>query len=190
MVNRLVLAATIATLVIHCMVLLRSLEISSHDPISWLSHGAWGVLHTAGLVLFGAAQLVLVFTLKGLDDGRFWPLAQAALAAAGLSLFYVAYFFSTTALETLQAPDVFDPLWIVASCAGLAMGLFQPGFNRISPLLGRLNRTYLIIWCLLVPATLLIGVISLGTYERSVGAVYLAWVATVSVLAKPTAKEN
>lgn len=186
MVTRLVLAATIVSLSLHCLVLTGSAEISYRDPISWLSHSAWGKLHTLGLVFFGAAQVALALALKGLDHGRFWLPARAVLTAAGISIFCVAYFFSTTSADVLKSAEVFDPLWIVASCAGLAMGLFQPGFNRLSPLLGRLNLICLIVWCLLIPATLLIGHISLGVYERSVGAVYLAWVAMVSVLAKQT----
>ncbi len=181
MLLRIALLFSIATPVLHVTVLAAGGPATSvHDPISALSEGAWGILHTLSLVFFGAAQMLLAVSLAGLDRGRFWPYGRGLLAVSGASVFFVAYYFATAEHDALQGPGANDPLWVVASLVGFAMGLLQPGLSRLSRRLGHFNGSCLVIWLLLIPAILLIGVISLGVYERTVGVVYVVWVAGVS----------
>lgn len=180
MLPRIALLLAVLTPVLHSIVLAANGAYTYQDPISALSQGPWGSLHTIAVVLFGTAQILLAITLGGLDRGHFWPLGRALLAASGVMLFLVAYIFSTAAAGPVQGTEAFDPLWVVATLAGFAMGLLQPGFKRLSPQLGRLNAIFLGIWIILIPATLLIGIISIGTYERAAGITYVAWVAGIS----------
>lgn len=154
---------------------------SVDEPISAMSQAAWGGLHSLGLVLFGLAQLLLAVALRGLDAGRLWPYGRALLASGGVAVVFVAYYFATAEAATLDSPGANDPLWAVATLVGLAMGLLQPGLSRLSLGLARFNVTCLAVWLLLIPAILLIGVISLGVYERLVGSVYLIWVSGLSI---------
>ncbi len=180
MLSHIALILSIVTPVLHILTLLANSDATLQDPISTLSQGPWAVLHTTSLLLFGAAQIILGVALAGRDRGWFWPYARGGLIASGASLFYVAYYFAVSGPDTLRGPNANDPLWLVASLAGLTMGLLQPGLWRIQPGLGRFNAVCLCIWLLLIPAVLLIGTISLGVYERTVGAIYVVWVAGVS----------
>ncbi len=134
-------------------------------------------MHTAGLVLFAASQLLLAMALDGLDHGWFWPWGRGLLGASGATVLFVAYYFATADQQALQGPDANDPLWVAASLVGFAMGVLQPGLSRLSRGLGAFNAVCLVLWLLLIPAILLIDVITLGVYERLVGSVYVVWVA-------------
>lgn len=184
MLFRFSLACALLTPLIHVLVLAQDQTIGYQDPVSFLSHARLGSLHTLGLILFGSAQIMLAIALGNRDQGKFWPCGRGLLAAAGAMLYFVAYFFSTAELESLSGTEAFDPLWIVACLVGFAMTFLRPGFNRLSSSLARFNDSCLIAWCLLVPATLLIGVVSLGSYERAVGLVYVGWVAGLAILGK------
>ncbi|MEM0953107.1 MAG: hypothetical protein AAGI24_03100 [Pseudomonadota bacterium] len=180
MLLRLALTLTLITPLMHIAVLLSS-ELTVHDPISVLSQSQWGMLHTVGLLAFVAAHGLLALTLGSRDSGWFWPIGRGLLVAAGVNLVYVSYYFAATPAAVLLAPGANDPLWLVATLIGFAMGLLQPGFSRLSPALGHFNLCCLAAWILLIPATLLIGVISLGVYERVVGGVYLAWIGCILI---------
>jgi hypothetical protein len=182
MLFRFSLACALITAVIHVAVLITDQTVGFQDPVSFLSHARLGSLHTLGLVLFGSAQIMLAIALADRDPGRFWPYGRGLLAAAGTMLFFIAYYFAVSDRESLAGTEAFDPLWIVACLVGLAMTLLRPGFKRLSASLARFNDGCLVAWCLLVPATLLIGVISLGSYERAVGLVYVGWVAGLGFL--------
>jgi hypothetical protein len=177
---RFALVASAATPIIHCAVLLASGQDAVRDPISELSRQRWGDLHTLGLMLFGAAQVALVVALARLDRGRAWPWGRAFLGAGGAALFFIAVYFAKAGQDSLRGPEANDPLWIVASLVGLAMGALQPGFSRLSRWLGRFNGVCLGIWLLLVPLILLVDEAWLGAYERLVGAVYAAWLIGVA----------
>jgi hypothetical protein len=133
------------------------------------------------LSLFGAAQIALAIALAGRDSGRLWPCARMLLAASGATLFFIAQYFTKADPDTLRGPDANDPLWIVASLAGLAMGALQPGFRRVSRWLGVFNGVCLGVWLLLVPLIALVDDTWLGAYERLVGSVYVVWVIGVIV---------
>ncbi|MEN1727666.1 MAG: hypothetical protein AAGJ52_04425 [Pseudomonadota bacterium] len=181
MLSRIALVLALLTPVLHVVVLFACADNRYQDPIAVLSQARWGQLHTLALILFGTAQIILAWQLGGLDRGWFWQVGRALLALAGAGLFAVAWFFATAPMEALQGPEANDPLWVVASLVGFAMGCLQLGFNRLSSGLARFNAVCLVLWLLLIPAILLIGVISLGTYERSVGLVYVVWVAGLGV---------
>ena len=177
---RLALIASAATPILHTVVLFLSGQDAMQDPVSELSRQEWGGLQTIGLVLFGAAHLSLAAGLRGLDRGRLWPYGRALLAASGAMLFFIAWFFSTAETSTLRGPNASDPLWIVASLVGLAMGALQPGLSRISTKLGLFSAVCLGIWLWLVPLILLVNDSWLGAYERIVGTVYVVWMIVVS----------
>ncbi|MGA0806885.1 MAG: hypothetical protein ACO3PV_10290 [Pseudohongiellaceae bacterium] len=169
--------------ILHVALLVLEPDITYRDPVQRLSLGQWGFLHSAGIVLFGLAQLALAHAMRGLDRGWCWPLAQASVAAAGISLFYVAWYFAVSeagSLTRVSTGESHDPLWLSASLVGTAMGLALPGFRRISSGLARFSGACLLAWLLLIPASLLTDTISLGVYERVVGSIYVLWVALVS----------
>jgi hypothetical protein len=168
--------ASAATPLLHCVVLLAAGQDAVSDPVSELSRHAWGVLHTLGLVLFGIAHVALAIALGGLDRGRLWPYGRALLGASGATLFFIAYYFMNAEPETLSGPGANDPLWVVASLAGLAMGALQPGLSRLSRHLGLFSAVCLGIWLWLVPVILLVDDTWMGAYERLVGLVYVLWV--------------
>ncbi len=149
------------------------------DPISSLSQGEWGIVHTVSLAFFAAAQLLLAWALAGRDEGWCWPYGRALLAASGATVLFVAYYFATADQQALHGPDANDPLWVVASLVGFAMGFLQPGLARRSHGLCVFNLACLVAWLLLIPAIMLIDVMTLGVYERLVGSVYVVWVVGV-----------
>lgn len=177
---RFALIASAATPILHCVVLLLSGQDAVRDPISELSRHSWGGLHTSGLLLFGAAHMALAAALGGLDRGRLWPYGRALLGASGATLFFIAYYFMNADPNTLSGPDANDPLWLVASLVGLAMGALQPGFSRLSRQLGLFSAACLGIWLWLVPVILFVDDTWLGAYERIVGTVYVTWMIGVT----------
>ncbi|MEO0576747.1 MAG: DUF998 domain-containing protein [Pseudomonadota bacterium] len=177
---RFALFGSLAVALLHMVVLVATGQDPVATPISQLSRYELGAVHTAGLLLFGAAHIALAVGLGRLDHGRMWPIARAVLAASGIALFYVAYYFATVSQETLTAAGANDPLWIVASLTGIAMGVLQPGLSRLSPQLGLFSALCLGIWLLLVPLILLVNEQWLGAYERIVGCVYVVWMAGIS----------
>ncbi len=174
------LVATLATPVLHAVVLITSSLDAVRDPISALSSQPWGMLHTLGLLLFGLAHLALALALGGQDRGRLWPYGRALLGASGVGLFAVAYYFASADVAVLTGPDANDPLWIVASLIGLAMGALQPGLARRSRELGLFTVACLGIWLWLVLLAYFVTPSWLGLYERIVGSVYVAWIAGVA----------
>ncbi|MEM1112370.1 MAG: DUF998 domain-containing protein [Pseudomonadota bacterium] len=190
MLTIIALACAMATLALHITALLLSPDLSAQDPISLLSHGPGAALQTTGLVLFGLAQLLVAIALSQPGHGRFWLFGRVCLAAAGLSNFYVAFYFGMTPLDTLRGPNANDPLWLTASLVGFAMGFLQLGFKRMSSELTAFNTWCLSLWILLIPATLLVDVLSLGVYERITGALYLAWVCGLAFLWRRTTRSE
>lgn len=186
---RLITAACLATLFIHITVLLISGQNWISTPVSQLSRGPWGWLQSLGLVLFALAHMLLAWRLSGLDHGRLWPYGRGLLLLAGLALVYVVWYFFTAQDNVLFGPNANDPLWIVASLTGLAMGALQPGLSRLSRLLGLFSSFCLGMWLLLVPLILLVDERWLGAYERLVGTTYILWLGGISaglhVLTRP-----
>ncbi len=167
--------ASVLTPFLHIVVLLVSGQDAVETPISELSRERWGMLHTLELVLFGAAHVALAIGLRGLDHGRLWPYGRLLLVASGGVLIYIAYFFSTADDTTLRGPEANDPLWVVATLTGIAMGALQPGLSRLSQQLGIFSAICLGIWLWLIPLILFVTDSWLGAYERIVGLVYVTW---------------
>jgi len=172
---RFALIASLMTPVLHIIVLAISGQDAIATPISALSRQTWGVLHTLELVLFGAAHIVLAVAIGGLDRGRLWPYGRLLLAASGVVLIYIAYFFSAADDSTLSGPEANDPLWVVATLTGIAMGALQPGLARLSRWLGVFSALCLGVWLWLIPLILLVDETWVGAYERIVGGVYVVW---------------
>lgn len=172
---RFALIASLLTPFMHAVALLLSGQDAVATPISALSRPPWGTLHTLGLVLFSASHVALAVGLTGLDSGRLWPYGRWLLVASGGVLLYIAYFFSAADVDTLTGPAANDPLWIVATLTGIAMGALQPGLSRLSRRLGMFSAICLGVWLWLVVLILFVNDGWIGAYERIVGAVYVTW---------------
>ncbi|MEM8684181.1 MAG: DUF998 domain-containing protein [Pseudomonadota bacterium] len=181
MTLRFAFIASMLTPFSHIVVLLVSGQDAMTTPVSELSRQSWGVLHTVGLVLFSAAHFALAAGLSGLDTGRLWPYGRTLLAASGVVLVYIAYFFSAAEAEKLSGPAAADPLWIVATLTGIAMGALQPGLSRLSRSLGLFSAFCFGIWLWLIPTALLVNDSWVGAYERIVGTVYVVWIMGISL---------
>ncbi|MFK8053002.1 MAG: DUF998 domain-containing protein [Woeseiaceae bacterium] len=175
------LFGALLTLALHVFVLILNGQDPIATPISQLSRNTLGELHTLGLIVFGLSHITLAIALSGLDRGRLWPIARGLLVSSGIGLMYVAYYFATVPDDTLFAPNANDPLWIVASLTGAAMGTLQPGFSRLSHRLGLFGAICLGMWLWLVPVILFVTDSWLGAYERIVGTVYVVWVAGIAL---------
>ncbi len=173
---RVALIASLLTPFLHIVVLLISGQDAVSTPVNALSRPPWGILHTLGLVLFSTAHITLAVGIAGLDSGRLWTSGRYLLVASGAVLLYTAYFFSAAEPAALSGPDANDPLWIVASSTGFAMGALQPGLSRLSRWLGMFSLVCLGVWLWLVPLILLVNENWIGAYERIVGFVYVTWI--------------
>lgn len=177
----LALLASVATPILHVGVLLAADLDPVRSPVSALSRTSFGHWQTLGLVLFGGAHLALAVALRGLDHGRLWPYARLLLAASGVGLWYVAWYFATADSSVLQSAHANDPLWVVASLTGVAMGALQPGLARLSRHLGLFSVACLGAWLWLIPLILFVTDAWLGAYERITGSIYVVWMTGVSL---------
>jgi hypothetical protein len=177
---RAALICSLATPLLHVVTLVADGQNPVSTPISELSRGDFGLVQTLGLLLFGGAHIALAIALRGVDQGRLWPVARGLLLAAGIGQTYVAHYFLTASEATLYGPGANDPLWIIASLTGVAMGALQPGLARQARGLGLFSVFVLGAWLWLVPLILLVNDHWLGLYERIVGVVYVAWLSGVS----------
>ena len=177
---RIALLGALLTPLAHIVVLIANGQDPVPTPVSMLSRGNLAWLQTAALVGFGLAHIALAIGLKGLDDGRLWPWGRGLLLAAGIGNLYVAWYFVTSSDATLYGQDANDPLWIIASLTGFAMGAVQPGLARQAKALSAFTLVALGVWLWLIPTILLVNESWLGLYERIVGLVYVVWLAGVS----------
>jgi hypothetical protein len=177
---RFALFGALLTPLVHIVVLIANGQNPIPTPVSMLSRGNLAWLQTAALVGFGLAHIALAIGLGGLDKGRLWPWGRGLLVAAGIGNLYLAWYFTTASDAALYGPDANDPLWIIASLTGVAMGAVQPGLARQTKVLSAFTLVVLGIWLWLVPTTLLLDASWLGLYERIVGLTYVVWVAGVS----------
>lgn len=165
--------ASVLTPLLHILVLLLSGQDAVSTPVIELSRHRWGDLHTLELLLFAGAHFALAAGLGGLDHGRLWPAGRWLLAGSGATLVYTAYFFASA--EAGPGPEANDPLWVVATLTGIAMGVLQPGLSRLSGQLGLFSALCLGVWLWLIPLILLVTDSWIGAYERLVGFVYVTW---------------
>lgn len=172
---RFALLASLLTPVLHAVVLLISGQDAMATPVRTLSRPPWGALHTVGLVLFSAAHVALAVGLGSLNDGGLWRWGRWLLIASSAVLIYIAYFFSAADPGAPAGTSANDPLWIVATLTGFAMGALQPGLSRLSHHLGMFSAICLGVWLWLVPLALFVDNSWIGGYERIVGIVYVTW---------------
>ena len=173
---RFALFSALLTPLLHVVVLIANGQDPVATPISQLSRARFSELQHVALALFGFAHLALAIAIGGLDRGRLWPLARLLLVTSGTGLGYIAHYFATSAATTLTGAAANDPLWIVASLTGLAMGAMQPGIARLSLGLGMFGVLCLGLWLMLVPLNFFVTPDWLGLYERIVGGVYVIWI--------------
>ena len=178
---RIALWSSLLTPALHVVVLIVNRLNPITAPISLLSRGEFSELQHLALGLFGFAHIALALGIGGLDRGRLWPVARGALIASGIGLGYVAVYFAGIDDSALRAANANDPLWVIASLTGFAMGALQPGLSRLAPGLGAFGVVCLGVWLLLVPVGLLVDAGWIGAYERLVGSVYVIWMTGVSM---------
>ena len=171
----LALVGALLTPVLHGIVLIASQQAPLATPISALTQTPLGNLALLALLLFGGAQLLVGLALGMLDHGRLWPAARILVKGCGIAVWGLAYHFDQLPSGAAGANSS-DPLWIVASLVGFAMGCLIPGLRRIAPRLGRFNLACLIAWVLLIPLAGLMGDGLIGGYERLVGLIYVSWI--------------
>jgi hypothetical protein len=97
-------------------------------------------------------------------------------------LIYIAYYFSSAGMDHLSGANANDPLALLASILGVAMGALQPGLSRQCPPIARVNLVILLVWIALVPLIPFIETSWLGAYERCVGSLMLCWTALLALL--------
>lgn len=167
--------AALAITLIHTFVFKVTGQDFLASPISELSRGAFGGLHSFGLGWFAAGHVALAIALQKMGSGRLWRFGQLLLVAAALILAYVAVYFSTASDNVLYGDNANDPLSILASVIGVAMAAFQSGLGRRSRHLATFNGACFIVWLLLIPLILLVNSTWLGAYERIVAITYVIW---------------
>jgi hypothetical protein len=177
---RFALLGSLLTPLVHIVVLFANGQNPVPTPVSMLSRGNLAGLQAGALVLFGAAHIALAIALGGLDTGRLWPWARGLLVAAGIGNIYLAWYFATASDATLYGADANDPLWIIASLTGFAMGAVQPGLARQARVLSAFTLIVLGVWLWLIPTAFFVNESWLGLYERIVGLTYVVWLAGVS----------
>ncbi|MEM1263926.1 MAG: hypothetical protein AAGH76_16125 [Pseudomonadota bacterium] len=177
---RFALLAAITTFILHVVVLVANGFDPITSPIRNLSQGQLAELQHVALMLFGLAHIALAIAIGGLRDGYLWPFARVLLLLSGVGHFYIAADFA--AADAFARPTTMsnDPLWVVASLTGLAMGAMQPGLSRLSLGVGLFGVVCLGTWLVLIPVNLLVTPGWLGGYERLVGGVYVIWMVGVS----------
>ncbi len=173
--------ASLVTPFLHVIALLASGQDAVATPVSELSRGRLGALHTLELLLFGLAHVALAVGLGGLERGRLWPYGRLLLVISGGVLFYIAWYFAAADPGVLQGESANDPLWLVATTTGLAMGALQPGLSRLARGLGLFCAICLGVWLWLMPLILLVNDSWLGAYERIVGTVYVTWMTGIAL---------
>ena len=177
------IGACLVMLLAHLTALGLSDLSAMRSPISQLSRGAGGTLHTSGLIIFGLAHLTLAGYLARLKPPSFmWRTGVWITALNGIGVMAIAVYFSTASDEQLFGPNANDPLSVLASSVGIAMGFLIPGLKYLSSMATRFNALCLLIWLALIPVILLLDASWLGAYERIVGAVLISWVGGIALL--------
>lgn len=145
-------------------------------PISHLSqNGAW-LAHGAVLTLFALAQASLVAHVEHPAAGMLTRCIQ------GLSLINAVLILSLTYAFTLPESALHTTLLsVIASFTGVSMAcLIARDVSRNNLTDTIVHGVFLFIWLALIPLYLLIEAQSIGAYERTVAAVYCAWLITVA----------
>ena len=163
------------TLIAHVLVLIVSNADAAASPISQLSRGNMGWVHGLGLAALALGWLIIATQIWRRDDGWLWRGGCLLLLVAVPVLLFVAYYFATASDVQLFGPNANDPLAVLASVLGVAMGALQLGLRRQNPGIARINLVVLALWIALVPVIPFITADWLGAYERTVGSLMLLW---------------
>ena len=173
------------TLLAHIAALTLSGADAASAPISQLSRGEFGAVHTLGLVSLAIAWGLLARPLWQMTMGRLWQLAVALLLCSIGLLLYVAFYFAMASDAVLLGEQANDPLSLLASAVGVMMGAIQPALRRAQPSMSRVNLWILIAWLGLIPVIPFIETSWLGAYERTVGALMLLWSFVLTMIVVP-----
>lgn len=165
----------IATFLAHLTALVVSGADAAATPISQLSRSAPPWIHSSGLLTLAIGWSLLGVRLWRIETGVLWRGGCLLLLCSAALLPYIAFYFATATDAVLTSADANDPLAILASLLGVAMGALQPGLARRSVAVGRANMAILVLWIALIPVVPFLTGQVLGAYERTVGALMLMW---------------
>jgi hypothetical protein len=166
----------------HLLAMLFSGSSAMSTPISQLSRGDDGIVHTVGLVVLALLQPALALLLWRVgESSRLWQLACVLMMLNTVLLLYVAYYFASAPLSKLVGPNANDPLALLASNVGVIMGCLLLGLKRRAPRCASYNLVLFVVWLGLVPVIPFIDASWLGAYERVVGASLLTWFAVLAL---------
>ncbi|EAQ98099.1 DUF998 domain-containing protein [Congregibacter litoralis] len=182
--RRLVLTGVLLMFGAHLLALLLSGQSAMSTPISQLSRASGsGGIHTGGLILLALVQLAVAVLLSRTGcRSRLWTAAVWLTVFNGACLLFIAMYFLRAPASLLFGPDANDPLAVLASSVGVIMGLLQKDLRQIAPRCARYNAVFFVLWLALIPVIPFIDGAWLGAYERTVGAILLAWLAMLALL--------
>ncbi|WP_439106126.1 DUF998 domain-containing protein [Congregibacter sp.] len=167
----------------HLLVMSLSSASAMSSPISQLSRGDGGIVHTSALVLLAAVQLALAALLwRAIESSPLWKCACVLMVFNGALLLFVAFYFVSAPYAQLFGPNANDPLAVLASSVGVVMGLIQRDLPGRAPRMARLNAVFFVLWLALIPVIPFLDASWLGAYERTVGAILLLWLAMLALL--------
>lgn len=189
--RRIAIAGCAAMLLAHVV----ALQIDGGDaigtPISQLSRGDGGAIHTAGLLLFGLAHFALSIALSAQrPGGPMWRWGTRLLIVEGLLVVAVSFYFRFAPASLLAGPYANAPLWLLACVTGLGMGLLAIGLLRMGRGVGVFNLVCLVVWIALMPLFLWVDATWLGAYERLVGSSLIVWVAGLALALRDPARSR
>ena len=145
-------------------------------PISHLSQNDAWLAHGAVLTLFALAQAAIVRHVEHPEAGMLTRCIQ------GLSMINSALILSLSYAFTLPSSALHTTLLsIIASFTGVSMAcLIARNLSRNNLPDAIVHSVFLAIWLALIPLYLVIESRSIGAYERTVAAVYCAWLFTIA----------
>jgi hypothetical protein len=170
----------LVTLLAHLAALALSGADAASTPISQLSRAVPAWIHSSGLVALAVSWILIGTGFWRRSTGIVWRSGCVLLLASAALLPYIAYYFATAAETVLFSADANDPLALLASLLGIAMGALQPGLARSSKAIGAANLLILLLWIGLVAVIPFLNADVLGAYERTVGALMLLWTAILT----------
>lgn len=152
------------------------------SPISALSQNGKALAHATLLCAFALAQGLLAIHVRTAKSGWLTKSIQAlcVLSAALIASLGWVFTADSTALHTFM-------LSLLASLAGVIMGCLIARDKGISERAAayRINVAAFAIWIVLTAVAFILGDSHVGAYQRSVGAVYIAWLCALALIPTP-----
>lgn len=157
----------------------------TQTPISALSQNGKAVGHAALLCAFATAQGLLAIHVRTAKSGWLTRSIQTLCVLTAVLIACLGWIFTvdSSALHTFM-------LSLLASLAGVIMGCLIARDKGISERAAayRINVAAFAIWIVLTAIAFIVSDSHVGAYQRSVGAVYIAWLCALALI--PTHSRN